>query len=78
MQEFASPLSTQHGKKDVVAALGLPRPSLAVGDGATDVAMRESTDAFAAFTGFVRRQPVVSAADYVVSSFSELMALVLP
>jgi phosphoserine phosphatase len=73
-----SPLATQHGKKDVAAALGLPRPTLAVGDGATDAAMRESADAFAAFTGFVRREPVVRAADYVVSSFRELTELVLP
>ena len=72
-----SPLATQHGKKDVVAALALPRPSLAVGDGATDAAMRQATDAFAAFTGFVQRDAVVRAADYIVASFTELTALVL-
>jgi phosphoserine phosphatase len=72
-----SPLATQHGKKDVVAALALARPSLAVGDGATDAAMRQATDAFAAFTGFVRREAVVRAADYVVASFTELTTLVL-
>jgi phosphoserine phosphatase len=73
-----SPLATQHGKKHVAAMLELPRPSLAVGDGATDAAMREATDAFAAFTGFVRRNPVVQVADYVVESFRELTGLVLP
>ncbi len=73
-----SPLATQHGKKDVARSLNLARPSLAVGDGATDAAMREVTDAFAAFTGFARREPVVRAADYVVSSFDELRNLVLP
>ncbi len=72
-----SPLATQHGKKDIAAALALPRPSLAVGDGATDAAMRQATDGFAAFTGFVRRDPVVRAADYVVASFTELTTLVL-
>ena len=72
-----SPLATQHGKKDIVAALGLPRPSLAVGDGATDAAMRQATDAFAAFTGFVQREVAVRAADYVVASFTELTTLVL-
>jgi phosphoserine phosphatase len=72
-----SPLATQHGKKDVAAMLQLPRPSLAVGDGATDAAMREATTAFAAFTGFVRREPVVQVADYVVTSFRELTDLVL-
>ncbi len=72
-----SPLATHRGKKDIVAALRLPRPSLAVGDGATDAAMRDVTDAFAAFTGFVRREPVVQVADYVVTSFRELSDLVL-
>jgi phosphoserine phosphatase len=72
-----SPLATQHGKRDIVAALALPRPSLAVGDGATDVAMGEATDAFAAFTAFVQRDAVVRAADYVVASFTELTRLVL-
>ncbi len=72
-----SPLATQHGKKDIVAALALPRPSLAVGDGATDAAMRQATDAFAAFTGFVKRDAVVRTADYVVASFTQLTTLVL-
>jgi phosphoserine phosphatase len=71
-----SPLATQHGKKDVAARIHLRRPTLAVGDGATDAAMREATDAFAAFTGFVRREPVVQVADYVVTSFSELTDVV--
>jgi hypothetical protein len=39
--------------------------------------MREATDAFAAFTGFVRREAVVRVADYVVTSFRELSDLVL-
>jgi phosphoserine phosphatase len=72
-----SPLATQHGKKDVAARLKLPRPALAVGDGATDAMMRESTDAFAAFTGFVRRESVVRVADHVVASFRELSELVV-
>jgi phosphoserine phosphatase len=73
-----SPLTNQRGKKAVIADLGLPRPLLAVGDGATDAAMRESADAFAAFTGFARREAVVRSADYVVSSFDDLTRLVLP
>jgi phosphoserine phosphatase len=75
--DTSSPLATHHGKKVIAATLHLPRPSLAVGDGATDAAMREATDAFAAFTGFVRREPVVRVADYVVTSFRELTDLVL-
>ena len=75
--DAASPLATQRGKLTVAAGLGLPRPALAVGDGATDAAMRPAVDAFAAYTGFVRRDPVVGGADHDVSSFSQLTELVL-
>ena len=83
--DAGTPLATQQGKGEVVAALvagyagaaPLPRPVLAVGDGATDVAMRGAADAFAAYVGFARRDAVVAAADHVVSSFSELTRLVL-
>jgi hypothetical protein len=34
-------------------------------------------DAFAAFTGFVRRDAVVDGADYVVESFEQLLEIVL-
>jgi len=71
-----SPLSTQQGKLDVVRALALPRPTLAVGDGATDLAMRAAVDRFIAFTGFVRRAAVVEKADAEVASFAELATLV--
>ena len=73
----SSPMTTQLGKRALVATLGLARPTLAVGDGATDAAMRDAVDAFAAFTGFVRRENVVRSADYVISSFGELTTLVL-
>lgn len=72
-----SPLTTDDGKRTIIAALALPRPTLAVGDGATDAAARPAVDAFAAFTGVVRREPVVAAADMVLSSCAELRALVL-
>jgi phosphoserine phosphatase len=55
----------------------LPRRILAVGDGATDAAMRPAVDAFAAFTGFVSRPSVIAAADRVVNSFDQLAELVL-
>lgn len=71
-----SPLATQAGKAPVARALGLPRPVLAVGDGATDLAMRPEVDAFAAFVGFVRRDAVVAGADHVVATFAEVEALV--
>ncbi len=82
--DAGTPLATQHGKAAVARTLlaagngGLPRPALAVGDGSTDVAMRgpDAADALAAFTGFVRRDAVVAAADHVVDSFAALAALV--
>jgi phosphoserine phosphatase len=72
-----SPLATAAGKRNVVDALALPRRILAVGDGATDLAMRPAVDAFAAFTGFVRRDAVVKDADLVVESFDQLTDIVL-
>jgi phosphoserine phosphatase len=72
-----SPLSTQTGKESIVRDLDLPRPLLAVGDGATDAAMRGVADAFAAYTGFVRRAAVIAAADLEVPSFDRLAEVVL-
>lgn len=68
-----SPLATQQGKLEIVRGLTLPRPVLAVGDGATDLAMRETADEFAAFTGFVCRESVVRGASYNVATFEELL-----
>jgi phosphoserine phosphatase len=73
----SSPMTTSDGKRGLVASLGLPRRLVAVGDGATDLAIRPVADAFAAFTGFVRREPVVAGADAVVQSFDQLAELVL-
>lgn len=72
-----SPLATQAGKAPVARMLALPRPILAVGDGATDLAMRPEVDAFAAFVGFVRRDAVLIGADHVVETFAEVEALAL-
>jgi phosphoserine phosphatase len=72
-----SPLATQGGKEQVVRNLALAAPVLGVGDGATDLAMRPAVAAFAAFTGFVRREPVAKAADFTIESFAQLEALVL-
>ena len=72
-----SPMTTAEGKRSVVAALDLPRRLAAVGDGATDLAIRPVADAFIAFTGYVRREPVVAGADAVVESFDQLVELVL-
>ena len=75
--DAASPMTTAGGKRGTVEALGLPRRLLAVGDGATDLAIRPVADAFAAFTGFVRRETVVDGADVVLDSFDQLAELVL-
>lgn len=75
--DAASPLATADGKRRVVRSLGLPRRILAMGDGATDLAMRSDVDAFAAFTGFVRREPVVAAADLTLASFDQLVDLAI-
>jgi phosphoserine phosphatase len=72
-----SPMTTAEGKRAVVAALDLPRRLAAVGDGATDLAIRPVADAFFAFTGYVRREPVVAGADAVVETFDQLVELVL-
>lgn len=72
-----SPLTRQDGKASLLASLKLAPPSLSVGDGATDLAMQAGTNAFAAFTGFVRRAPIVAAADHEVASFDALRALVI-
>lgn len=70
----ATPLTTQLGKAAVVHALALPRPSLAVGDGSTDVAMAGVVDVFAAYIGFVRRDAVVAGAALTLDSFAALVA----
>lgn len=71
-----SPLTTDRGKRDVVRSAALPRPVLAMGDGSTDLAMSEAVAAFAAFTGFVHREPVVAGADLVISNFRDLTVIV--
>ena len=72
-----SPLTRGDGKRDVVASLHLERPIIAVGDGATDVAMRDAADSFVAFAGFASRPNVVARADASVASFVELERLLL-
>jgi phosphoserine phosphatase len=72
-----SPLTTSSGKAMVVQRLYLPRPVLAVGDGITDLAARPAADAFAAFTGFAYRSVVVRGADHEITSFDQLLKLVM-
>jgi phosphoserine phosphatase len=63
-----SPLARSGGKREVVSGWGLPRPSLMVGDGVTDLEARPAVDAFAAFVGVVNRPGIAAAADHVISS----------
>ena len=72
-----SPLVTTVGKRNIISKLDLPRPLIGVGDGSTDLAVRGTADAFAAFTGFVSRPTVADNADFVVTSFDELDKIVL-
>jgi HAD superfamily phosphoserine phosphatase-like hydrolase len=72
-----SPLSRTTGKSTVLSGLPTARPTLMVGDGVTDLAARSVVDKFAAYTGFVTRDPVVRQADVVLKSFTELETLVL-
>ena len=72
-----SPLACAGGKPRVARMLDLPAPVLAVGDGSTDAELKPCVAAFAAFTGVARRESVVAVADYVLTQFSDLPALVL-
>jgi len=72
-----SPMTSQQGKRAAVKEMNLKGPVLAVGDGMTDSEMRSVVDGFAAFTGFLKRDPVVERADFVIESFDQLRALVL-
>jgi len=72
-----SPLSRTTGKSTVLSGISTARPVLMVGDGVTDLAARSVVDKFAAYTGFVAREPVVRQADVVLKSFTELETLVL-
>jgi phosphoserine phosphatase len=75
--DASSPLATATGKRTVAESLALPRRVLAMGDGATDLAMRPAVDAFVAYVGFVNRASVVASADDAISTFDQLVELVL-
>ncbi|HVG46141.1 MAG TPA: haloacid dehalogenase-like hydrolase [Longimicrobium sp.] len=73
--ERASPLARSGGKEGVIRAWDLPRPTLLVGDGATDLEARPAVDAFAAYMGVAFRPAVAAAADFVLRD--ESLAAVL-
>jgi phosphoserine phosphatase len=76
--DASSPLTTANGKRQVVADLQLDGPIVAMGDGATDLALRDVVDTFVAYTGFVNRPSVVEHADFVASSFADLESIISP
>ena len=72
-----SVFTRQNGKRTAVNEMVLKAPVLAVGDGMTDSEIKPVVHSFAAFTGFMRREPVVERADYVIENFAQLRQLVL-
>jgi phosphoserine phosphatase len=75
--EESSLMTRQNGKRTAVQKMALRGPVLAVGDGITDSEIKSAVDAFAAYTGFMKRDPVVERADYVIENFDQLRNLVL-
>jgi phosphoserine phosphatase len=75
--ERESPLARSGGKPDVIRAWDLPRPSLLVGDGATDLEARPAVDCFAAYMGVVWREAVAGEAEVVLPSPSLSAVLAL-
>lgn len=75
--DTGSLLARGRGKEVVIRDWDLPRPSLLVGDGATDAEARPAVDAFAAYAGVVERPAVVRDADHVLRepSLSAVLAL---
>ncbi|HEX4935009.1 MAG TPA: HAD-IB family phosphatase [Gemmatimonadaceae bacterium] len=74
----ASPLTRDGGKPAVIRSLGpLPRPTMLVGDGNTDLDAKPIVDCFVGFAGVVARPRVVADADVVVRERSLLPVLAL-
>ena len=78
--DTASPLTRKNGKPEVVGALALRRPLLAIGDGITDLEIKTAgeANAFAAYAGFIRRPAICAQADHIVTSMPDVFPLVFP
>lgn len=72
-----NPLSYSQGKVKIVQSLNLKGKIIVLGDGYTDyeVKKEEVADVFVAFTENVRRENVISKADFVVKDFGEFLKL---
>ena len=71
-------MSTKPGKIHAVRNLCLPGRVVAIGDGYTDFQIKESGEAsdFIAYTESVFREGVVSKADYIASSFDDVISYI--
>lgn len=69
------PLATQRGKPLTVQRLALAKPTVMIGDGSTDAAVRGVVSEFIAYTGVARREKVVAVADAEADSFAALYPL---
>lgn len=71
------PLARSGGKTEVIRGWHLPRPSLLVGDGATDLEAKPVVDAFAAYMGIAFRANVAAGADFMLrdESLAPVLAL---
>jgi HAD superfamily phosphoserine phosphatase-like hydrolase len=70
--DMEHPCTRNLGKRTVISGIDLPLPSLIIGDGMTDAEVKPAVDAFAAFTGAVRREKILALADFELTSFSQL------
>lgn len=68
--ESASPLTRNGGKPGVIEAWHLPRPSMLVGDGHTDLEARSVVDTFVAYMGVVWRPRVAEEAVVLLRDLS--------
>ena len=77
--DTTSPVAFTGGKRVAIERWSVPRPAMMVGDGTTDLEARPVVDAFVAFAGVVAREPVIQAADAVITapSLAPLLPLVL-
>ncbi|HET7463200.1 MAG TPA: HAD-IB family phosphatase [Longimicrobium sp.] len=75
--ESASPLTRNGGKPGVIEAWHLPRPSMLVGDGHTDLEARTVVDTFVAYMGVVWRPRVAEEADVLLRAPSLAPVLAL-
>ncbi len=75
--ERSSPLAGSRGKSAVIREWSLPRPSVMVGDGSTDLEASGETDLFVAYMGVAERPKIAAAADVVLraESLSPVLAL---